>query len=155
MARTAEVLGAAEEAQGLRPSLGLWHGVALYAGSVLGTGVLVLPSIAAETAGPGSLLAWLLLVVISAPMALTYAALCVQRPDSGGFSDAIERAFGPRWGAVAGWLFLAQVPTGTLVTATIAGQYGASALGAGEAMAGALGAGMVQIGRASCRERVL
>ncbi len=124
-------------------TLGLWHGVALYAGSVLGTGVLVLPSIAAETAGPGSLIAWLFLVMLSAPMALTYAALCVQRPDSGGFSDTIARAFGRRWGAVAGWLFVAQVPTGTLVAALIAGQYGASALGGGDGLARLLGAGMV------------
>jgi len=131
------------EARGVRPTLGLWQGVALYAGSVLGTGVLVLPSIAAETAGPGSLFAWLLLVVLSAPMALTYAALCVQRPDSGGFSDSIERAFGVRWGSVAGWLFLAQIPTGTVVAAQIAGQYGASALGGNESLASALGAGLV------------
>jgi amino acid efflux transporter len=129
--------------QELKPSLGLWQGVALYAGSVLGTGVLVLPSIAAETAGPGSLIAWALLVGLSAPMALTYAALCVQRPDSGGFSDSIARAFGPKWGAVAGWLFVAQIPTGTLVAAQIAGQYGASAFGGGDRLAGALGTGLV------------
>lgn len=134
---------AVEAVRELRPTLGLWQGVALYAGSVLGTGVLVLPSIAAETAGPGSLLAWLLLVVLSAPMALTYAALCVQRPDSGGFSDSIERAFGPRCGSVAGWLFLAQVPTGTVVAAQIAGQYGASVVGGSEGLASVLGGGLV------------
>jgi amino acid efflux transporter len=123
--------------------LGLWQGVALYVGSVLGTGVLVLPGIAAETAGPASVLAWLGLVLLSLPMALTYAALSRQHPDAGGFSDAIERAFGPRWGAVAGWLFLAQVPTGTAVVALIAGEYGASVLGGGQSVAIVLGTGLV------------
>ena len=127
------------DGEGLRRTLGLWHGVALYAGSVLGTGVLVLPAIAAETAGPASLLAWLALVLLSAPMALAYAALSRQRPDAGGFSDAIERAFGARWGMVSGWFFLAQNPTGSVVAALIAGHSLASVTGGGEAHALAFG----------------
>lgn len=130
----------------VRRTLGVWHGVALYVGSVLGTGVLVLPAIAADTAGPASLLSWGALLVLSAPLALTYAALSIQRPDAGGFSDAIERAFGRRWGGVAGWLFLAQVPFGTIIVALIAGQYGASVFGGGPAMAAALGIGLVVLG---------
>ncbi|QSQ22390.1 amino acid permease [Pyxidicoccus parkwayensis] len=131
------------EAPALRRTLGLWQGVSLYVGSVLGSGVLVLPAIAAETAGPASVLAWLGLVLLSVPLALTYAALSRQRADAAGFSDAIERAFGPRWGAVAGWLFLAQVPMGTSVVALIAGEYGASVLGGGQDMAFAFGTVMV------------
>lgn len=131
------------ESPSLRRTLGLWQGVSLYVGSVLGSGVLVLPAIAAETAGPASVLAWLGLVLLSVPLALTYAALSRQRADAAGFSDAIERAFGPRWGAVAGWLFLAQVPMGTSVVALIAGEYGASVLGGGHDLAFAFGAALV------------
>jgi len=96
---------------------------------VLGTGVLVLPAIAAEQAGPASLVAWAALVALSVPMALAYAAMSRQRPDAGGFSDAIERAFGPRWGAVSGWIFLASVPTGYVVGGLIAGSSAATAFG--------------------------
>jgi amino acid efflux transporter len=110
-------------------SIGLVQATALYVGAVLGTGVLVLPAIAAEQAGPGSLIAWAALVVLSVPMALAYAAMSRQRPDAGGFSDAIERAFGPRWGAVSGWIFLAQVPTGYVVGTLIAGSSAATAFG--------------------------
>ena len=124
-------------------SLGLWQGVALYVGAVLGTGVLVLPAIAAETAGPASVLAWLALVVISLPLALVYAALSRDQPDAAGFSGAIERAFGPQWGAVAGWLFVAQAPTGTVVATLIAGKYAASLIGGGRDAAFALGGGLV------------
>jgi amino acid efflux transporter len=129
----------------LRPTLGLAQGVALYVGAVLGTGALVLPSIAAETAGPASLVAWLGLSLLSLPLALTYAALSRERPDARGFSEAIERAFGPRWGAAAGWLFLAQVPTATVIAALIAGQYAASAYGGGRDAAFALGGGLVLV----------
>jgi amino acid efflux transporter len=127
----------------LKRTLGLGQGVALYAGSVLGTGVLVLPGLAAETAGPASLLAWGALIVLSLPLAITYAAMSVQRPDAGGFSDAIERAFGPRWGTVAGWLFIAQAPTGTVVASMIAGQSAASVVGGGPGMTLALGAALI------------
>ena len=114
-----------------RGSLGLVHAVALYVGAVLGTGVLVLPAIAAETAGPASLLAWAALIALSVPMSLTYAAMSLQRPDAAGFSDAIERAFGPRWGAASGWLLLAAVPPGFPVAMLIAGGSAATAFGLG------------------------
>ena len=128
-----------------RGSLGPAQVVALYVGAVLGTGVLVLPAIAAETAGPASLLAWTALVALSVPMALTYAALARQVPDAAGFSNAIERAFGPRWGAAAGWIFLAQVPTGYVVASLIAGGSAASAFGLGREAAFLLAAALLAI----------
>jgi amino acid efflux transporter len=109
-------------------ALGLPQGVALYVGAVLGTGILFLPGIAALTAGPASLLAWIVLIILSAPLALTYATLSRARPDAAGFSDSIERAFGARWGAVAGWLFVLQAPTGLAVVVLVAGQYAATAV---------------------------
>ena len=46
------------------------QGAALTIGAVLGTGVISLPAMAAGIAGPASILAWLALVVLSAPLAL-------------------------------------------------------------------------------------
>lgn len=129
----------------MKHTLELWQGVALYVGAVLGTGILVLPAITAETAGPASVLAWLGLVVLSFPLAFTYAALSRDRPDAAGFSGAVERAFGSRWGAVAGWIFLAQAPTGYVVAALIAGQYAASLIGGGREASFVLGGGLVAL----------
>lgn len=126
-------------------TLGLWQGVALYVGAVLGTGILILPAIAANTAGPASVLAWLGLVVLSIPLALTYAALSRDRPDAAGFSGAIERAFGPQWGAAAGWIFLAQAPTGYVIAALIAGEYATSIIGGGREARFVLGCGLVAL----------
>jgi amino acid efflux transporter len=105
------------------------QGIALYVGAVLGTGILFLPAVGAQTAGPASLLAWVVLIILSVPLALTYATLSRSRPDAAGFSESIERAFGARWGAVAGWLFLAQAPTGLVIVTLVAGQYAATAVG--------------------------
>ena len=126
-------------------TIGLWQGVALYVGAVLGTGILILPAIAANTAGPASVLAWLGLVVLSIPLALTYAALSRDRPDAAGFSGAIERAFGPHWGAAAGWIFLAQAPTGYVIVALIAGEYATSIIGGGREARFVLGRGLVAL----------
>lgn len=115
----------------LERTIGLPSAVALYCGAVLGTGILVLPAIAAEAAGPGSIIAWAVLCTLSLPMALTFAALARRHPVAGGFSAYVVRAFGRRWGAVAAWIFLAQAPTGTVVAGLIAGSYLAAPLGLG------------------------
>src|SRR2546430_6806198 len=130
-------------------TLGFWQGAALYVGAVIGTGILVLPAIAAETAGPASVLAWLALVLLSFPLALTYAGLSRDRPDAAGFAGAIERAFGPRGGAAAGWIFLAQAPTGYVIAALIAGEYAASLIGGGRGAGGVLGRGLGGLGLVS------
>lgn len=109
--------------------LSMTQGVALYVGAVLGTGVIALPALAAREAGPASLLAWLGLVLASAPLAATFAALGARHPDSGGVSTYARRAFGPRAGAVVGWWFYSAIPAGAPAAALFAGAYVRSAFG--------------------------
>ncbi|OAP22912.1 Inner membrane protein YjeH [Amycolatopsis sp. M39] len=85
--------------------LSVLQGVGLYVGAVLGTGLLVLPSLAAKAAGPAALVAFLILVVVSAPVAATFGALAGRHPDAGGPATFAHRAFGRRASAVAGWWF--------------------------------------------------
>ena len=68
----------------------------------LGTGVISLPALAAEAAGPASLLAWLALILLSVPLAATFAALGSRHPDGGGVSTYARRAFGTRAATVVG-----------------------------------------------------
>jgi amino acid efflux transporter len=109
----------------LRKAIGTRHAIALYVSSVLGSGILVLPGLAAEIAGPGSLLAWGLLAVASLPFGLTFAALSARHPESGGIYGFAREAFGPSAGLVCGWLFLLWVAAG----APAVGLIGASYLG--------------------------
>ena len=124
--------------------LSLLQGTAMYVGAVLGTGVIALPALAAEVAGPASLLAWLLLVLASAPLAGTFAALGARYPDAGGVSTYARLAFGPRAAAVVGWCFYFAVPTGAAAAALFAGAYVANALGGGE-FAAALTASLLMV----------
>jgi amino acid efflux transporter len=107
------------------------QGAALYIGAVLGTGVVALPALAAEAAGPASLLAWLALVVLSVPLAATFAALGARYPDAGGVSTYVRYAFGARTSAVVGWCFYFAVPVGAPAAALFAGEYVSDVLGGG------------------------
>ncbi|MGP4111932.1 APC family permease [Streptomyces sp. 4N509B] len=107
------------------------QGTALYVGAVLGTGVIALPALASEAAGPASLLAWLALVVLSAPLAGTFAALGARHPDGGGVATYARLAFGDRAAAVVGWCFYLAVPPGATAAACFGGEYVAAATGGG------------------------
>jgi amino acid efflux transporter len=109
------------------------QGTALYVGAVLGTGVIALPAMAAKTAGPASLLAWLALVIASIPLAAAFAALGARFPDSGGVSTYARRAFGERVAGVVGWCFYWAVPVGAPAAALFGGAYVSDALGGGRA----------------------
>ena len=112
--------------------LSVMQGAALYVGAVLGTGVIALPALAAGVAGPASLVAWLGLVVLSVPLAATFAALGARYPDAGGVSTYVRNAFGPRAAAIVGWCFYFAVPAGAPAAAMFGGAYVAAAFGGGE-----------------------
>ena len=114
-------------------SLSTRSATALYVGAVLGPGVLLIPSLAAEAAGPASIVAWVSLLALSVPLALTFAALGVRFPEAGGTAAYARAAFGRRTGAVTGWWFLAGVVIGAPAVALIGGNYVADLLGAGRA----------------------
>jgi amino acid efflux transporter len=107
------------------------QGTALSVGAVLGTGVISMPALAAGVAGPASLLAWLALILLSAPLAWTFAALGARHPDGGGVSTYVRLAFGPHAAAAVGWCFYFAVPLGAPAAAAFAGGYVADVLGGG------------------------
>lgn len=119
------------------------QGTAMYVGVVLGTGVIALPALAADTAGPASLLAWLALTVISLPLAVTFAALGARHPDAGGVSTYARLAFGDRAAAVVGWCFFLAVPPGATAAALFGGYYVSAALGGGAATTAVTAAGLM------------
>lgn len=114
-------------------SLTILQGAALYIGAVLGTGVIALPALAAEVAGPASLLAWAALVMLSIPLAATFAALGARYPDAGGVSTYVRKAFGPKAAAVVGWCFYFAVPAGAPAAAMFGGAYVAAVTGGAHA----------------------
>ena len=107
------------------------QGAALTIGAVLGTGVISLPALAVHEAGPASLLAWAGLLLLSIPLATTFAALGARYPDGGGVSTYARQAFGARAATVVGWCFYFAIPIGAPTAAGFAGAYVADSFGGG------------------------
>ena len=76
---------------------------------MLGSGIFVLPGIAAAKTGSSIWLAYLLAAVCILPAALSKSELATAMPSSGGTYVYIERTFGPIFGTISGiglWLSL-------------------------------------------------
>src|SRR6266581_3664027 len=100
-------------------SLGAVRGAALYVGALIGPGLLLVPALAAQAAGPASIVAWAALLVLSAPLAITFAALGVKHPVSGGVAAYVREGFGESAAAVTGAWFMAAVVLGAPAVALI------------------------------------
>jgi amino acid efflux transporter len=125
--------------------MGTWQGAAVSIGAVLGTGVIALPALAAQTAGPASLVAWLALIALSVPLAATFAALGARYPDAGGVSTYVRRAFGRRPAAMVGWWFYLAVAVGAPPAALFGGAYVSAAIGGGRATSLATAAALIVV----------
>ncbi|OXY83461.1 L-methionine/branched-chain amino acid transporter [Oceanimonas doudoroffii] len=96
----------------LHKELGLGYGTGMMATSLLGSGIFVVPAVAAGLAGADSLWAWLLLMVLVLPVAFTFARLGRAFPHAGGAPHLIGRALGLPMEKLAAFLFLAVLPVG-------------------------------------------
>lgn len=112
-----------------KPGLGLLPGIALYIASVLGTGLLVLPGLAAREAGPASLISVAAVVLLAIPLAGVFAVLAARYPDAGGVASYVRRALGDTAARATGYWFLFGVAAGGPVVAVLGAQYTSAVLG--------------------------
>lgn len=104
-------------------TVGLLQGSALYIASVLGTGILVLPALAVTAAGPASILAVAAVLLLSIPLAGTFAALAARYPDAGGVATFVRLALGKTAARMAGYWFFFGVAVGAPVVAVLGASY--------------------------------
>ncbi len=85
--------------------LGMWDGVLLVVGSVIGTGVFITGGDMARVLPHGGLLllAWLVGGLLTLAGALTYAELGVMLPGAGGIFHFLKEAYGPFPAFLYGW----------------------------------------------------
>lgn len=124
------------------PSLGVIHGSAVYVGALVGPGLLLVPALAVQAAGPASVLAWSALLVLSAPLAATFAALGARYPVAGGVSAYARAGLGATAAAVTGTWFVAAVTIGAPAVSLIGGLYVTALIGGGTSTAALVGLAM-------------
>src|SRR6266566_2017854 len=115
--------GRAGSPPALRRVITLRHAVAIYVSSLLGSGIFVIPGLAARIAGPASIVSWALLSLASYPFAYTFAKLSAKRPESGGIYAFARDGIGLNAGAATAWLFLAWAVLGAPAATVAAASY--------------------------------
>ena len=108
----------------LKKEITLFGGIGQLSTTLLGTGLFMIPAIAAGIAGDASLWAWVILFIAVVPIALTFAALGKRYPNAGGTSYFVRRAFSHRVERSVAWLFLSVVPVGIPAGIVLAGSFG-------------------------------
>ncbi len=96
----------------LKKDISLISGIAQLSTTLMGTGLFMIPAIAAGIAGHFSLWAWVLLFIAICPIALTFAQLGKRYPNAGGTAFFVRQAFNSRLESSVAWLFVSVIPVG-------------------------------------------
>jgi APA family basic amino acid/polyamine antiporter len=90
---------------GLRRDLGVWAASAVVVGSIIGSGIFLVPKTMILRVGSPEMvfLVWVAGGVLSLFGALSYAELAAAMPETGGEYAYLREAYGPVWGFLYGW----------------------------------------------------
>lgn len=107
----------------LKKEITLIGGIGQMSTTLLGTGLFMVPAIAANIAGKDLLWAWWMLIIAVCPIAMTFAALGKRFPNAGGASYFVKQAFGSRLEKSIALLFISVIPVGVPAAIAIAGGF--------------------------------
>jgi len=109
-------------APALRRELSLFDGIALVVGTVIGSGIFLIPSsIAADLRPLGAvLLVWALGGVLTVFGALSLAELGAMYPGAGGLATYLRRAYGPLPAFLYAWGLLFMIHSGSIAALAVA-----------------------------------
>src|SRR6266550_3695075 len=107
----------------LRRTLGFTDLVMLTLGTVIGSGIFLVPGVVLRQTQSWvgvALLVWVVGGVLSFLGALTYAELGAMNPDAGGLYSYIRDAFGPLPAFLYGWASIAVIASGSIAALAVA-----------------------------------
>jgi APA family basic amino acid/polyamine antiporter len=107
----------------LRRSLGFMDLVLLAIGTVIGSGIFLVPSVVLRQTGgatSSAMIVWVVAGVLSLLGALTYAELGAMKPEAGGLYAYIRDAFGPLPAFLFGWTSFVVIGSGSIATLAVA-----------------------------------
>lgn len=100
--------------------LNVWHATSIVAGTIIGSGIFLVPAEMMQAVGSAGLvyLAWIVGGFLSFFGALTYAELGSVRPFSGGEYVYVRDAYGPLAGFLYGWTWFVIAKPASIATVT-------------------------------------
>ena len=102
--------------------MGLFSATAIVMGSMIGSGIFIVPADMARTLGSPALLiaAWLVTAALTIIGALSYGELAAMMPRAGGQYVYLREGLGPIWGFLYGWTLFLVIQTGTIAAVGVA-----------------------------------
>jgi APA family basic amino acid/polyamine antiporter len=112
--------------QGSQPhfvqGMGLFSATAIVMGSMIGSGIFIVPADMSRVLGSPALLiaAWLVTAAMTIIGALSYGELAAMMPKAGGQYVYLREGLGPIWGFLYGWTLFLVIQTGTIAAVGVA-----------------------------------
>src|ERR1017187_7460097 len=102
----------------LRRDLGLWGAISIVVGTVIGSGIFLVPRAMVLRVGSPSMVfvVWVFGGLLSLCGALSYAELAAAMPEAGGEYVYLREAYGPVWGFLYGWTRMWVAKSGSIAT---------------------------------------
>jgi APA family basic amino acid/polyamine antiporter len=102
----------------LRRDLGLWAATSIVIGTVIGSGIFLVPkTMVLRVGSPEMVLAVFVFGgLLSLAGSLTYAELASMMPEAGGEYVYLREAYGPFWGFIYGWTQMWVAKSGSIAT---------------------------------------
>ncbi len=102
----------------LRRELGTWQAVSIVIGTVIGSGIFLVPRTMIRNVGsvPWVFAVWVVGGLLSLAGALSYAELAAAIPEAGGEYAYLREAYGPLWGFLYSWTQLWVAKSGSIAT---------------------------------------
>jgi APA family basic amino acid/polyamine antiporter len=113
-----EHLSPTSDRHGLKRDLGIWSAAAIVVGTVIGSGIFLVPSPMVRNVGSPLMVfaVWAAGGLLSLFGALSYAELSAALPEAGGEYVYLREAYGPFWGFIYGWTQMWVAKSGSIAT---------------------------------------
>src|SRR5947207_156110 len=101
--------------------LGLLDSTMIVAGSMIGSGIFLVPAEIGRQVGSAGwlLMVWVVTGLLTVAAALSYGELAAMMPRAGGQYVYLREAFSPLWGFLYGWTLFLVIQTGTIAAVAV------------------------------------
>ncbi len=109
------------ETTGFVRELGLLDSTMIVAGSMIGSGIFIVPAEIARQVGSAGwlIMVWVVTGLLTVAAALSYGELAAMMPKAGGQYVYLREAFSPLWGFLYGWTLFLVIQTGTIAAVAV------------------------------------
>jgi APA family basic amino acid/polyamine antiporter len=110
-----------ETATGFVRELGLLDSTMIVAGSMIGSGIFIVPAEISRQVGSAGwlLMVWVVTGLLTVAAALSYGELAAMMPKAGGQYVYLREAYSPLWGFLYGWTVFLVIQTGTVAAVAV------------------------------------